>query len=333
MGSQYATIKDSIDEKNEIDETNGYFQPTQIGLHIEIGLEQKPLKVGYLLKRGFKNFASWKRRYCVLLSDGYFNYYNSKRKIKGSVNFSRSHQCISCSKDNKKFFVLTNKRTWEFKSESKNDTNEWIKLIQNVMVIKNTNDNKKEFDSDDDDNEYKQNKKNKNRRRRRTSSNISLSASLNTSLTDKNDNYITFESWKISIINSLKDVITTIENRKKKDKNYNPINYNDNYNEIYNICKDDKKMKKIFNKITNNNRHMSIKQYILSMSLIQKSRTEIELIAKQILNHNQTTDYTILNNNITYTDNNNEEDTQHVLQKSKAEVSMGTDAKFQHQPI
>ena len=106
---------------------------------------------------------------------------------------------------------------------------------------------------------------------------------INNKTTNNYGENITFDSWKISIINSLRDVIVQVEHRQKLS-NYNPNNYNDEYHTIASILKDDKKLYKIFNRITSGARYMTMKQYIASMSLIQKSKTEISSIATKLLN-------------------------------------------------
>eukprot|EP01083_Nonionella_stella_P059169 154818_1 len=291
------------------------------GMHIEIALEQKPLYTGYLLKRGFKNFASWKRRYVVLLENGYFNYYNSKRKIKGSVNFSNAHQCITCAKDSKKFYVLTAKRTWEFKAENKNETMEWVKLIQGIMNKSGSNQKKQadstnlikptqhmyhrpavEFDSDDDTQEdhkkqqqHRSHKSsssyiNKSRDRRRRSTAASHASFHSTK------NNISFEAWKKSLYDSLRDIIVTTQHRQKR-KNYNPSSYTDGYDIITQIVCDDVKLKTIFYRISNNKHYMTMKQYIACMSLIQRSRSNLASVATQLLDNDNENILPSLKNN------------------------------------
>ena len=67
--SQLTLDANDDDEKHEDSQNLSprFVPPPTPGLRFQIELEQKPLRAGHLLKRGFKNFASWKRRYCVLL--------------------------------------------------------------------------------------------------------------------------------------------------------------------------------------------------------------------------------------------------------------------------
>ena len=253
--------------------------------------EQKPLQSGYLLKRGFKNFASWKRRYCVLLRDGYFSYYNSKQKMKGSVNFSNLNFSVNRDKkDANKFFVLTSKRTYEFKAANKDEAQQWIAIIEKViknanfhsshsrksllkpigMKIKLMTPRRREFDSDDEESVDKKSIS-KHKKRRSTAKSF-----------HQNNNRIDFGYFKTNVAEYFADIVEIVQKRQFNQK-YDKIEYNDGYDEIVQVLSTDSKLRAIFYKITKNKKFMSTKQYIGTMALIQGSKQEVGRMATELL--------------------------------------------------